>query len=138
MATAAIDNPATDLTVTIRHPLSAAGLADHVADRDLLVLLSRCEGFGLTPLEAQAARTPALVADFDGARRRLGDDGAHFVDLSADAEEIAWALVELASDRDRRRSTVEPGVRNAESHRWSDVIHRVEHALQGVAGGLPG
>ena len=129
IATAALDNPATDLTVSIRQPLSPADLAAHVADQDLLVLLSRCEGFGLTPLEAQAARTPALVADFGGAKRRLGPDGAHFVDLAADARDIAAVLTDLAPDQTRLSSTVPAGLRNAEGYRWRDVVHRVEGAL---------
>ena len=126
-------DPSARIEIERRPRLDVAGLAAAVAGADLLLLLSRHEGFGLPPIEAQAARTPVLVADYGGARRRYGDHGAHYVDVDAGARDVAARIVELARHRDLRASTVEAGVANAETHRWSDVAQRVESAIAGLA-----
>ena len=129
MITAHRRNPATDINVIRRPKLHVASLAEHVADSDLLLLLSSHEGFGLTPIEAQAARTPVLVSRFRGAVSRFGHGGAHYVDLGADAEEIAARIIKLGDDQRLRRSTVSDGLANAETKRWTQVVDAVEKAL---------
>ncbi len=122
-----------NLRLRLRPRLKTADLASHVASSDLLVLLSTHEGFGLTPLEAQAAKTPILVSEFRGARSRYGERGAHFLPVDAPVEAIAQKITDLADDSRLCRSTVEAGTANAESLRWPDVVARVERALTGIA-----
>lgn len=80
------------------HPLG------HVTDAEVRALLtgavvllfpSRYEGFGLPPLEAQACRTPSLVADLPVLRESTGGQATF---LAVDDEQ-AWATALLAALR---------------------------------------
>lgn len=72
-----------------------------------LVNPSRREGYGLVVVEANAHGTPAvLVADEGNASTELIDDGINgVVARSADAADIAHAIITVASGGDRMRRT---------------------------------
>jgi glycosyltransferase involved in cell wall biosynthesis len=61
-----------------------------------LVLASREEGFGFTPLEALARGTPAIVSDLPPLRETLGDAALRFP--PGDAEGLADAMLRLEGE----------------------------------------
>lgn len=78
-----------------------ASLPGLLAGAELFCYPSLYEGFGLPPLEAMAAGTPALVGRYPAAAEVVGD-AAVLVD-PGDVEEMAAALARLASDDALRR-----------------------------------
>lgn len=83
---------------------------------DALLQLSSYEGFGLPPLEAQAAGVPVVCSDIPVFREVLGD-AAVFVDRER-PEQVAAELRRLLSDRAHRRALVERGLANAAGYGW--------------------
>jgi glycosyltransferase involved in cell wall biosynthesis len=69
------------------------------------------EGFGMTPLEAMAAGTPAVVADVSGLREAVGDAAIRV----PPRDDAAWAdaLMSLLADADAARGLAEDGRRRA-------------------------
>lgn len=74
------------------------------------------EGFGLPPLEAMAAGTPAVVGAYPAAAEVLGD-AAVLVD-PLDHEGLAAALVTAVTDESKRRGLVLAGRARASSFTW--------------------
>ena len=75
------------------------------------------EGFGLPPLEAMAAGTPALVGRYSAATEVLGD-AALLVD-PLNVEAMAEGLVTLATDGARRRRLSMAGKARAVGYTWA-------------------
>jgi glycosyltransferase involved in cell wall biosynthesis len=84
------------------------------------------EGFGLPPLEAMAAGTPALVGNYGAAREWL-DGAAVFVDRE-DVDSIADGLMRIAGDHDLRQRIAAAGSERARSFTWE----RTAQATVGV------
>ncbi|MGH2820400.1 MAG: glycosyltransferase family 4 protein, partial [Actinomycetota bacterium] len=74
------------------------------------------EGFGLPPLEAMAAGTPALVGRYSAAREVLGE-AAVLVDPT-DPSDIAQGLARLAGDEPLRRTLTVTGRARASGFTW--------------------
>ncbi len=87
-----------------------------LAAADVFCYPSLYEGFGLPPLEAMAAGTPAIVGRYPAAEEVLGD-AAWLVD-PADAGGFAEALRTLATDEGRRRSQALAGKAQAARYTW--------------------
>ena len=88
-----------------------------LAAAELFCYPSLYEGFGLPPLEAMAAGTPAIVGRYSAAPEVLGD-AAWLVD-PLDAGGFAEALSTLAGDAALRRSYVVAGKAHAAGYTWS-------------------
>ncbi|MHB1225794.1 MAG: glycosyltransferase [Gemmatimonadaceae bacterium] len=86
-------------------------------DADVLLQLSAYEGFGLPPLEAQAAGIPVVCSDIPVFREVLGD-GARHVDRD-DADAVAAAIAGVAGDAAARRALIARGLANAASYSWA-------------------
>ncbi len=120
-ATAALARRAADLGIAGRvHQLGlvpddvlAAVLRGAVA----LVHPSLDEGFGLPPLEAMAAGTPAVVSR-SGALPEVVGDAALIVDPH-DPDGWAAELDSLRTDPDRRARLVAAGLAHVASHTWA-------------------
>jgi glycosyltransferase involved in cell wall biosynthesis len=95
-----------------RVPLTGPGVErrGHVTDAELgalyhgalaLVLPSRLEGAGLTPLEAALHGTPSICSGLEVLRDSLGPDGAQWV-APGDAEALAESLLAIAGDPELR------------------------------------
>ncbi len=112
--------------------LDQGDVARLMAGADGLLLLSRAEGFGLTPLEAQAAQTAVLVSEFDGARLRYGP-GAAYVSAEPAPAEIGDALSALILDDARRHRAIADGTANAAAFTWTSVASRIHAGLVELA-----
>ncbi|HEX2196662.1 MAG TPA: glycosyltransferase family 1 protein [Actinomycetota bacterium] len=88
-----------------------------LAAAELFCYPSSYEGFGLPPLEAMAAGTPAIVGRYSAAEEVLGD-AAVLVD-PGDAGAFAEALRTLGSDASLRRSYVVAGKAQAAGYTWT-------------------
>lgn len=109
----------------------AASPRARYADADLLLQLSAYEGFGLPPLEAQAARIPVVCADIPVFREVLGD-GALFV-LRDDPDAIAGAIALLATDPTVLASVVGRARSNATAYSWARTAGETLEVYREVA-----
>ena len=88
-----------------------------LAAAEAFVYPSLYEGFGLPPLEAMAAGTPAIVGRYSAAEEVLGD-AAWLVD-PRDVDGFAEALRTLATDASARASYALAGKAQAVGYTWS-------------------
>ncbi|HEY0970440.1 MAG TPA: glycosyltransferase family 1 protein [Gemmatimonadales bacterium] len=102
---------------------------------DVLLQLSAYEGFGLPPLEAQAAGVPVICSDIPVFREVLGD-GACFVPRD-DAEGVAAAIRRLACDPDERERLVARGRANASRFSWARTARETLELYRALAGIAP-
>jgi glycosyltransferase involved in cell wall biosynthesis len=84
---------------------------------DGLILLSRYEGFGLPPVEAQAHGMPVLVSDIPVFRETLGA-GAVYVSAD-DSTSVAEAMLRIMRQSDTRADLIAQGMLNAADYTWS-------------------
>lgn len=89
---------------------------------DLLVHWALYEGAGLTPLEAMACGTPAIVSD-GGALPEIAGTVAPVVPLG-EPSRLAVAIRELVYDRRRREDLAEDGRRWAAQYTWVECARR--------------
>lgn len=101
-----------------------------LASAELFCYPSLYEGFGLPPLEAMAAGTPAVVGRYSAAAEVLGD-AAWLVDPH-DAGGFADALRTLANDTALRRSYVVAGKAHAAGYTWSRTAATTMDAYRSV------
>jgi glycosyltransferase involved in cell wall biosynthesis len=98
--------------------------------RDALavVLPSHAEGFGLPPLEALAHGVPPVVSDLAVYDETLGPGALRFP--PGDAEALAGALLQIASDAGLRARVVADGRRAMAPLTWEATADRVHAALR--------
>lgn len=101
-----------------------------LAAADLFCYPSLYEGFGLPPLEAMAAGTPALVGRYSAATEVLGD-AALLVD-PLNVEEMTQALVGLARDTSLRARLQTLGRLQASSYTWERTARATADAYRAV------
>jgi glycosyltransferase involved in cell wall biosynthesis len=85
-----------------------------------LVFPSRCEGFGLPPLEAMACGTPVICSDGSGLAESAGD-AARLV-RAGDCEELIEAMCEVSGSDELRQELSREGLARAAGFRWADRI----------------
>lgn len=68
----------------------------HLHEYDLLVQPSLWEGFGLTAIEAMAAKVPCLLSDIEGMRTAANDGKAAFLFKSESSEALAAQVYNIA------------------------------------------
>ncbi len=108
-------------------------LAALYSGADLLIQWSLHEGFGLTPLEAMACGTPAVVSD-GGALPEVAGDGARIVPLADGADGLAGALIELTEDSQARAELSRRGIEHAARYTWAEHARIVSQVYREVAG----
>lgn len=102
-----------------------------MAAAEIFCYPSLYEGFGLPPLEAMAAGTATVAGRYSAAPEVLGD-AALLVDPTS-ADEIAEALLRLATDDGRRASLALSGRARAASYTWEGAALRT---IEGYSGAL--
>jgi glycosyltransferase involved in cell wall biosynthesis len=118
--------------VELRRYASDSDLADLYAGASVFAFLSEYEGFGLTPLEALAARVPIVVLDTPVAREVYGA-AAEYVQ-SADIAGTAAALRRfmLASSAGVEQLARAPAV--LARYSWDRAAAETLNAIEGAAG----
>lgn len=91
---------------------------------------SMYEGFGLPPLEAMAAGTPCVVGRYPAAEEVLGD-AALLVD-PADSDQLARALVGVATDTELRRRLALDGRARAALYTWEGTAQQTKEVYERV------
>jgi glycosyltransferase involved in cell wall biosynthesis len=88
-----------------------------------LVMPSRYEGFGFTPLEAMARGCPVVESDIP-ALREISGSGALLVPVD---DEAGWAeaLRRLAADESVRADLRERGARTVTRYSWEKTAHAI-------------
>lgn len=106
---------------------------------DLLVLPTRADLWGVTPIEAMACGVPPIVSDAAGSSVTIRD-GETGVVLSEPVEAAALrdAIEDLARDRDRLTAMGVAGLDTAKEHTWHERMRVVEDDLVAVAEGRTG
>ena len=93
-----------------------AELADLYAAARCLLFPSRCEGFGLTPLEAMAAGCPVVAYDNSSLPEVVGEAGVLVRD--GDARALGHAAAALVADPERRAELSARGLERAALFSW--------------------
>lgn len=101
---------------------------------DLLVQWSRHEGFGLTPLEAMACGTVAVVSDA-GALPETAGEAAAVVPLAAGPEGLAAEIARLLRSESERGERSARGAEHAARYTWERHARIVVAVYEEVAGG---
>ncbi len=98
---------------------------------EVCVQWSLHEGFGLTPLEAMACGTPAVVSD-GGALPEVAGEAAEIVPLAAGAEGLAEVLLVLVGDPARRTERSRRGIEHAARYTWAEHARIVSQVYREV------
>jgi glycosyltransferase involved in cell wall biosynthesis len=115
-------------------------LVGEASDRDVdalyraalaLVMPSRYEGFGFTPLEAMARACPVLASDIP-AHREVAGSGALLVPL--DEDRWAESLRRLASDEALRTDLRERGAQTVARYSWQETARSLCRLFIAVGG----
>jgi glycosyltransferase involved in cell wall biosynthesis len=96
-----------------------------------LVMPSRYEGFGFTPLEAMARGCPVLASDIP-AHREVSRDGALLVPL--DEGQWAASLRQLAGDEALRNDLRERGAETVALYSWQETARKLCRLFLAVGG----
>jgi glycosyltransferase involved in cell wall biosynthesis len=109
--------------------LEDSALQQYVAHAEALVYPSLYEGFGLPPLEAMAARCPAVVSDIPALRESCGKEAIYCDPYSA--KDIASAMEGVATLPSRERMRlVEAAQWRARHFNWRKTARHTLAAIE--------
>jgi glycosyltransferase involved in cell wall biosynthesis len=126
---AAADAGAQD-AVDLTGPVSSEQLDNLYSRASVLVLPSRCEGFGLPVAEAMSRGVPVVVANATSLPELAGDAG--ILVERGDAAGFADALVEVLTDPRRHREMAERGLARIRDLTWEESARRLRAVLDTV------
>jgi glycosyltransferase involved in cell wall biosynthesis len=112
--------------------VAPGALPAYYKNATLFLFPSLYEGFGLPPLEAQAAGLPVVASDTSSLPEVLGDGAVLLPPDDADA----WvdAIIGLAGDEGRRCELAERGRKNARRFSWEKTARETLAVYSSVAG----
>lgn len=113
--------------------LDRRGVARAMASADVFVFPSCTDTAGNVVLEAQACGLPVVVTDQGGPQENMLAGVTGRVFRGGDADGLAAAVADLASNRERRRCTSAAARRHAESRRWEEASAPLYDAYRAVA-----
>jgi glycosyltransferase involved in cell wall biosynthesis len=116
--------------VDILGPVSDEQLEDLYARASVLILPSRCEGFGLPVAEAMSRGVPVIVARATSLPEVAGDGG--ILVEPGDVTGFADALVAVLSDPIRHRALADAGLARARELNWDTTAGHLRDALLAV------
>lgn len=96
-------------------------LVEYYNNARLLVLPSRYEGFGFTPLESMACDCPALVSDFS-AIREICQDGAFYFNLDKE-DDLKDKIMYLLNNEEVCDNLIENGREIIRQYDWGKTVH---------------
>lgn len=102
-------------------------LAEAYANALAFVFPSRYEGFGIPPIEAQAADVPVLASNAAALQETLRDSALYFDPDSV--KELSQALEEVESNDALRTLLIERGRQNTQRFRWESSAKIVSALL---------
>ena len=109
--------------VIIKGYVSATDIPQYYRGAQALIISSLYEGFGLPALEAMSCGVPVIANDIAALREIVGDSG---ILLGSDTEdELKKALLELATDENKRKYLCEKGLKRAQKFSWATFATRV-------------
>ncbi len=132
--TAAVEAGVEDL-VDLVGPVSDEHLEELYRSASVLVLPSRCEGFGLPALEAMCRGVPVIVAATTSLPEVVGDAGLQVP--AGDVAGFARAMVEVVGDPARQIHLSAEGVARAGQMTWDATAERLHEAIAGVLADRP-
>jgi glycosyltransferase involved in cell wall biosynthesis len=112
-------SPAKD-RIRITGYLTDDEIGDWYARARIFAFPSMDEGFGMPVLEAMAAGLPVIAGNRSALPEVCGD-AAELID-PRNEDELASALLRLATDETRRAELVDLGFRRAKEFRWEDAV----------------
>lgn len=96
-----------------------------------LVLPSSTEGFGISVIEAMAAKTPVIVSNISALKEVVGDGEVGLVFELKNAEDLTDKLDHLLSDKNMQRKLSQKGYKLVrEKFNWDKIASNVEKILQ--------
>jgi glycosyltransferase involved in cell wall biosynthesis len=116
---------------TLLQGVSDDALVDLYRGAEALAAPAIYEGFGITPLEAMACGTPAVVADDAGALTEVSGDAAVVI---GERTPEAW-LTGIAQAAAARAELVPRGLALAARYDWADVARRTHAVLAAAVDG---
>lgn len=119
-------------TANIRYlgRVSDTELAQAYAGALAFVFPSLYEGFGIPPLEAQAAGAPVLASNAASIPEVLGESALYFDPLDVDS--ISELMRSSATDASLRSTLRRQGSKNANRYSWDGSARRLADAIQEV------
>jgi len=96
-------------------------LIEYYNNARLLVLPSRYEGFGFTPLESMACDCPALVSDFS-AIREICQDGAFYFNLDKE-DDLKDKIMYLLNNEEVCDNLIKNGREIIRQYDWGKTVH---------------
>jgi glycosyltransferase involved in cell wall biosynthesis len=108
--------------------ISQQELLSLVGHADALIMPSLYEGFGLPPIEAMAAGTPAVVAHAGSLPEVCNEAALYFDPLST--QDIADKLIAIASDSELSSRLRARGLVHSRQFNWQSCAERTASALQ--------
>lgn len=110
--------------------VSDEALEDLYSRASLLVMPSRCEGFGLPIAEAMSRGIPVVVANATSLPEVAG--GAGIVVELGEIDGFAQAMVDVLSDASHHRRLAERGLARARELTWEASAQRLSSAIEAI------
>jgi glycosyltransferase involved in cell wall biosynthesis len=116
--------------VDVAGPVTDESLESLYSRASVLVLPSRCEGFGLPVAEAMSRGVPVVVANATSLPELAGDAG--ILVEPGDVGGFADAIVDVLTDPNRHRSMAERGLARINDLTWEKSARRLHGVLNTV------
>jgi glycosyltransferase involved in cell wall biosynthesis len=118
--------------VVITGPVPSTALPAYYGNATLFLFPSLYEGFGLPPLEAQAAGTAVIASNTSSLPEVLG--GGAVLLTPGDADAWAEEIIRLTEEDNRRYELAEYGRENARRFSWEKTARETLEVYSSVAG----